>query len=125
MRPRERSKLAITSLSAVRRLLKVKSRECRSDSEMRFATFVSTWMDDEAKKLYAEAADKNMIDKDEYPQTAELEARCVHMLADLWNSPGGRAKLPDGRDAAGKTAVGQPLLHQLIDSGEKGRESLA
>ena len=31
--------------------------------------------------------DKNMIDKDEYPQTAELEARCVHMLADLWNSP--------------------------------------
>jgi glutamate decarboxylase len=28
-----------------------------------------------------------MIDKDEYPQTAELEARCVHMLADLWNSP--------------------------------------
>jgi glutamate decarboxylase len=33
------------------------------------------------------AIDKNMIDKDEYPQTAELEARCVHMLADLWNSP--------------------------------------
>jgi glutamate decarboxylase len=31
--------------------------------------------------------DKNMIDKDEYPQTAELEERCVHMLADLWNSP--------------------------------------
>jgi glutamate decarboxylase len=28
-----------------------------------------------------------MIDKDEYPQMAELEARCVHMLADLWNSP--------------------------------------
>ena len=31
--------------------------------------------------------DKNMVDKDEYPQTAEIEARCVHMLADLWNSP--------------------------------------
>jgi len=31
--------------------------------------------------------DKNMIDKDEYPQSAEIEARCVHMLADLWNSP--------------------------------------
>jgi glutamate decarboxylase len=31
--------------------------------------------------------DKNMIDKDEYPQSAELEGRCVHMLADLWNSP--------------------------------------
>ena len=34
-----------------------------------------------------ECMDKNMIDKDEYPQTAEIEARCVHMLADLWNSP--------------------------------------
>lgn len=31
--------------------------------------------------------DKNMIDKDEYPQTAEIENRCVHMLADLWHSP--------------------------------------
>ena len=31
--------------------------------------------------------DKNMIDKDEYPATAEIESRCVHMLADLWNSP--------------------------------------
>jgi len=28
-----------------------------------------------------------MIDKDEYPQTAEIENRCVHMLADLWRSP--------------------------------------
>jgi glutamate decarboxylase len=34
-----------------------------------------------------ECLDKNMIDKDEYPQMAELESRCVHMLADLWHSP--------------------------------------
>jgi glutamate/tyrosine decarboxylase-like PLP-dependent enzyme len=34
-----------------------------------------------------ESADKNMIDKDECPQTAAIEERCVHMLADLWNSP--------------------------------------
>lgn len=32
-------------------------------SRLNLATFVSTWMDDEAKKLYVEAADKNMIDK--------------------------------------------------------------
>ena len=31
--------------------------------------------------------DKNMIDKDEYPATAEIESRCVHILADLWHSP--------------------------------------
>ena len=39
------------------------------------------------KQLMDESADKNMIDKDEYPQTAAIEERCVHMLADLWNSP--------------------------------------
>src|SRR6202035_5565099 len=43
----------------------------------------------EALTLMAECIDKNMIDKDEYPQTAEIEARCVHILADLWNSPSG------------------------------------
>nr|NQU89419.1 glutamate decarboxylase [Bacteroidota bacterium] len=37
--------------------------------------------------LMADTFDKNMIDKDEYPQTAELEMRCVNMLARLWNSP--------------------------------------
>jgi glutamate decarboxylase len=44
-------------------------------------------MEPEAHKLMAETLDKNMIDKDEYPQTAELEMRCVHMLADLWHAP--------------------------------------
>jgi glutamate decarboxylase len=51
------------------------------------ATFVTTWMEDEARRLLVECADKNMIDKDEYPQTAELERRCVNILASLWNSP--------------------------------------
>ncbi len=57
------------------------------NSRQNLATFCSTWLDPEVHKLMDECIDKNMIDKDEYPQTAELEARCVHMLADLWNSP--------------------------------------
>ena len=36
----------------------------------------------------AESFDKNMIDKDEYPQTAELERRCVSMVSELFNAPG-------------------------------------
>jgi len=56
-------------------------------SRFNLATFCSTWMEPEAHKLMAETFDKNMIDKDEYPQTAELEMRCVHMLAQLWNAP--------------------------------------
>ena len=57
------------------------------NSRQNLATFVGTWMEPQAAVLFALAADKNMIDKDEYPQTADIEDRCVHILADLWNSP--------------------------------------
>jgi glutamate decarboxylase len=54
---------------------------------LNLATFVTTWMEPEAEVLLAECASKNMIDKDEYPQTAELERRCVNMIAHLWHAP--------------------------------------
>ncbi|MEU0757503.1 glutamate decarboxylase [Streptomyces albogriseolus] len=57
------------------------------NARLNLATFVTTWMEPEAGLLMAECRDKNMIDKDEYPRTAELERRCVAMLADLWNAP--------------------------------------
>jgi glutamate decarboxylase len=56
-------------------------------ARLNLATFVTTWMPSTAAKLMADTADKNMIDKDEYPQTAEIEARCVNIIAKLWNSP--------------------------------------
>jgi glutamate decarboxylase len=55
-------------------------------SRLNLATFVTTWMEPRARVLMAECIDKNMIDKDEYPQTAELERRCVAILADLWHA---------------------------------------
>src|SRR3954447_22226407 len=63
--------------------------EVMLDGNARFnlATFVTTWMDEEAARLYAATADKNMIDKDEYPQTAEIESRCVRMIGELWHAP--------------------------------------
>ena len=57
------------------------------NSRLNLATFVTTWMEDDAKRLMAETFDKNMIDKDEYPQTAEIELRCVNILSRLWNAP--------------------------------------
>jgi len=57
------------------------------NSRQNLATFCQTWLEPEVHSLMDLCLDKNMVDKDEYPQTAELEARCVHMLADLWNSP--------------------------------------
>ncbi|HEX5016286.1 MAG TPA: glutamate decarboxylase [Actinomycetes bacterium] len=57
------------------------------NSRQNLATFCQTWVEPEVVALMSHTLDKNMIDKDEYPQTAELEERCVHMLADLWNAP--------------------------------------
>ncbi|TXS56232.1 glutamate decarboxylase [Streptomyces sp. t39] len=57
------------------------------NSRLNLATFVTTWMEPQADVLMGECRDKNMIDKDEYPRTAELERRCVSMLADLWHAP--------------------------------------
>jgi glutamate decarboxylase len=56
------------------------------NARLNLATFVTTWMEPHATRLMAECADKNMIDKDEYPRTAELERRCVRMLAQLWGA---------------------------------------
>jgi len=61
------------------------------NARMNLATFVTTWMEPQADKLMAECFDKNMIDKDEYPQTAELEMRCVNMLSRLWHAEPGAA----------------------------------
>ena len=69
------------------------------NSRLNLATFVSTWMDENAQKIYAETADKNMIDKDEYPATAAIEDRCWRILADLWN-------VPDTEDTIGTSTVG-------------------
>ncbi|MBE9375851.1 glutamate decarboxylase [Saccharopolyspora sp. HNM0983] len=57
------------------------------NARLNLATFVGSWMEPAAARLMAESFDKNAIDKDEYPRTAELEQRCVRMLARLWHAP--------------------------------------
>jgi glutamate decarboxylase len=57
------------------------------NARLNLATFVTTWMEPQARSLMDECLDKNMIDKDEYPQTAELETRCVNILSTLWHAP--------------------------------------
>src|SRR5438094_9309270 len=69
------------------------------NARLNVATFVSTWMEPQAEKLMAECLDKNMIDKDEYPQTAALEMRCVNILSRLWNAP-------DAEQATGCSTTG-------------------
>ncbi|MEG1497934.1 MAG: glutamate decarboxylase [Bacteroidales bacterium] len=57
------------------------------NAKQNLATFCQTDLDHNIHILMDKCIDKNMIDKDEYPQSAEMENRCVHILADLWHSP--------------------------------------
>jgi glutamate decarboxylase len=52
------------------------------------ATFVTTWMEPEAQRIVAANLHRNFIDHAEYPRSAEIEQRCIRMLADLFNAPG-------------------------------------
>jgi glutamate decarboxylase len=93
----EHGMLPDTALQAVRDELILDG-----NARLNLATFVTTWMEPQARELMADCFDKNMIDKDEYPQTAELERRCVNILADLWNAPA----VPAGADGQASGAVG-------------------
>ena len=57
------------------------------NARQNLATFCTTYIEDEVHELMDLSIDKNMIDKDEYPQTSEIEHRCVSILANLWHSP--------------------------------------
>jgi glutamate decarboxylase len=58
------------------------------DPARNLATFVTTWMEPEARRLVADNLHRNFIDHAEYPRTAEIERRCIRMLGDLFHAPG-------------------------------------
>jgi glutamate decarboxylase len=84
------------------------------NARLNLATFVTTWMEPQAQRLMAETFDKNMIDKDEYPRTAELEQRCVSMLSRLWHSP-------DEEEATGTSTTGSSEAAMLAGMALKWR----
>jgi glutamate decarboxylase len=84
------------------------------NARLNLATFVTTWMEPQAEHLMADTFDKNMIDKDEYPRTAELEQRCVNMLSRLWGSP-------DAEEATGTSTTGSSEAAMLAGMALKWR----
>ncbi|WP_376770930.1 glutamate decarboxylase [Streptomyces lonarensis] len=74
------------------------------NSSQNLATFCTTWAEPEVHELMDLCLDKNMIDKDEYPQTAEIESRCVRIIGDLWNARG--ADSPTGCSTTGSSEAG-------------------
>jgi glutamate decarboxylase len=93
---------------------------------LNLATFVTTWMPPQAERLMAETADKNVIDKDEYPRIADLEQRCVRMLADLWHAS--VAERPVGCSTVGSSEAcmlaGLALKRRWQHRGGTGRPNL-
>ena len=84
------------------------------NSRQNLATFCQTWEEPEVHALMELSIDKNMIDKDEYPQTAEIERRCVHMMADLWNAP-------ESANTVGASAIGSSEACMLAGMAAKWR----
>jgi glutamate decarboxylase len=82
---------------------------------LNLATFCTTWLEPETRALLDEAVDRNIVDKDEYPQTAEIEARCVRMLADLWNAPEGISPMGTSTTGSSEAAMlaGLAAKHRL------------
>src|SRR5271170_7829775 len=70
------------------------------NARQNLATFCQTWDDENVHKLMDLSINKNWIDKEEYPQSAAIDLRCVYMMADLWNAP----RSPDG--ATGTNTIG-------------------
>src|SRR5947208_16590142 len=56
--------------------------------ERNLATFVTTWMEPEARLVIEQNLHRNFIDHAEYPQTFEIQQRCIRMLAELFHAPG-------------------------------------
>ncbi|KAK9437490.1 glutamate decarboxylase [Metarhizium brunneum] len=62
-----------------------------NNPKLNLASFVTTYMEDEAEKLMAHSLSKNFIDYEEYPQSADIQSRCVNMIGDLFHAPSGNA----------------------------------
>ncbi|HEX3959726.1 MAG TPA: glutamate decarboxylase [Trebonia sp.] len=84
------------------------------NARQNLATFCQTVQEPEALALMDMSVDKNMIDKDEYPQTAEIERRCVHMMADLWHAP-------HAANTVGASAIGSSEACMLAGMAAKWR----
>jgi glutamate decarboxylase len=84
------------------------------NARQNLATFCQTWLDDEIHRLMSESIDKNMVDRDEYPATAEIELRCVHIIADLWH-------IPRAQQAVGCSTVGSSEAAMLSGLAMKRR----
>ncbi|KAK3363422.1 glutamate decarboxylase [Lasiosphaeria hispida] len=66
---------------------------------LNLASFVGTFVEDNAQKLMVENMSKNLADNDEYPAMMSISERCVSILAHLWG-------VQQGEKAVGSPTTG-------------------
>lgn len=72
----------------------------QTQPRLNLATFVTTYMDKYATRLMNEAININYIDETEYPRIARMSAKCINIMANLWNTP------EEGKWKTGALAIG-------------------
>ena len=60
--------------------------------------------EEEAEKLMADSLSKNFIDYEEYPQSADIQNRCVNMIGKLFHAPSGTSV---GTSSVGSSEAGR------------------
>jgi glutamate decarboxylase len=68
-------------------------------TNLNLASFVDTYLEENAQKLMVDNVGKNLADNDEYPAMLSIANRCVSILAHLWG-------VQKGEEAVGSPTVG-------------------
>jgi len=84
---------------------------------LNLASFCTTYMEDEVEKLMVDAFSKNFIDYEEYPVSADIQNRCVNMIARLFNIP----SHDENSNAMGTSTVGSSEAIMLATLAMKKR----
>lgn len=57
---------------------------------LNLATFCTTTAEPELEQIYADTASINLMNREEYPASSEIEQECINILAKLWHEDDGR-----------------------------------
>jgi glutamate decarboxylase len=57
---------------------------------LNLATFCTTSAEPELEKIYADTAPINLMNREEYPASSDIEEECINALAGLWKEEDGR-----------------------------------
>ena len=95
------------------------------NARQNLATFCQTWDDENVHKLMDLSINKNWIDKEEYPQSAAIDLRCVNMVADLWHAPAPKNGQAVGTNTIGSSEACTTSLNVCVCAAGRFRPSLS